>query len=29
MNELPQKYNPSEVEDKWYGYWTEHRLFHS
>ncbi len=29
MNELPQKYDPSEVEDKWYGYWTEHRLFHS
>ena len=21
MNELPQKYNPAEVEDKWYAYW--------
>ena len=29
MNELPQKYNPSEVEDKWYAYWLEHKLFHS
>ena len=28
-NELPQKYNPAEVEDKWYAYWLEHRLFHS
>lgn len=29
MNELATKYNPSEVEDKWYAYWMEHRLFHS
>ena len=29
MNELPQKYDPSAVEDKWYAYWEEHRLFHS
>ena len=29
MNELPQKYDPSCVEDKWYAYWLEHRLFHS
>lgn len=29
MNELATKYNPSEVEDKWYSYWMEHRLFHS
>lgn len=29
MNELPQKYNPAEVEDKWYAYWLEHKLFHS
>ena len=29
MNELASKYNPSEVEDKWYAYWMEHRLFHS
>ena len=29
MNELATKYNPAEVEDKWYAYWMEHRLFHS
>ncbi len=29
MNELATKYNPHEVEDKWYAYWMEHRLFHS
>lgn len=29
MKELPSKYNPSEVEDKWYGYWMEHKLFAS
>lgn len=29
MNDLPQKYSPSEVEDKWYSYWIEHNLFHS
>ena len=29
MNDLPQKYNPAEVEDKWYAYWIEHKLFHS
>ncbi len=29
MNELPQKYNPAEVEDKWYAYWLENGLFHS
>ena len=29
MSELASKYNPSEVEDKWYTYWMEHRLFHS
>ncbi len=29
MNELATKYNPSEVEDKWYAYWMEHGLFHS
>ena len=29
MTEIPQKYNPSEVEDKWYAYWLEHKLFHS
>lgn len=29
MEELATKYNPSEVEDKWYGYWMEHNLFRS
>lgn len=29
MNELATKYNPHDVEDKWYAYWMEHRLFHS
>ncbi len=29
MNELATKYNPHEVEDKWYAWWMEHRLFHS
>ncbi len=29
MSELATKYNPSEVEDKWYAYWMEHGLFHS
>ncbi len=27
--ELATKYNPSEVETKWYEYWTKHRLFAS
>ncbi|MBO4446675.1 MAG: valine--tRNA ligase, partial [Bacteroidales bacterium] len=26
---LPPKYNPSEVEDKWYAYWLRNRCFHS
>ncbi|MCM1111434.1 MAG: valine--tRNA ligase [Clostridium sp.] len=29
MNELATKYNPAEVEDKWYGYWMDHKLFRS
>ena len=29
MEELATKYNPSEVEDKWYDYWTKHELFRS
>ena len=28
-NELATKYNPAEVEDKWYDYWLKHNLFHS
>lgn len=27
--ELPAKYNPSEVEDKWYAYWLNNGCFHS
>jgi len=27
--QLAAKYNPVEVEDKWYAYWLKHRLFHS
>ena len=29
MKELATVYNPSEVEDKWYAYWMEHKLFSS
>ena len=27
--EIPSKYNPAEVEDKWYQYWMENKFFHS
>ncbi|MBQ9475072.1 MAG: valine--tRNA ligase [Bacteroidales bacterium] len=27
--ELSAKYNPSEVEDKWYSYWIKNKFFHS
>ena len=27
--EIATKYNPAEVEDKWYQYWMENNLFHS
>ncbi|MBO4475934.1 MAG: valine--tRNA ligase [Bacteroidales bacterium] len=27
--ELSTKYNPSEVEDKWYAWWLKNRCFHS
>ena len=27
--ELEAKYNPTNVEDKWYAWWMEHKLFHS
>ncbi len=26
---IPSKYNPAEVEDKWYQYWMENKFFHS
>ncbi len=27
--ELPAKYDPAKVEDKWYAYWLEKKFFHS
>ena len=27
--ELEAKYNPTNVEDKWYAYWMDHKFFHS
>ncbi|WP_346862115.1 valine--tRNA ligase [uncultured Draconibacterium sp.] len=27
--EIPSKYNPVEVEDKWYKYWMDNKYFHS
>jgi len=27
--EIPSKYDPTTVEDKWYKYWLENKLFHS
>ena len=27
--ELAAKYDPSQVEDKWYAYWVENKFFHS
>ena len=29
MTEIPKAYNPSEVEDKWYKFWEENKLFAS
>ncbi len=29
MSELATKYDPSQVEGKWYKYWEENKLFHS
>ena len=29
MKELATVYNPAEVEDKWYAYWVDHKMFHS
>jgi valyl-tRNA synthetase len=27
--EIPAKYNPAQVEDKWYKYWMDNKFFHS
>ncbi len=29
MAELSSKYEPKQIEDKWYAYWLEHNFFHS
>ena len=29
MKSLGKVYNPRDVENKWYAYWTEHHLFHA
>lgn len=29
MSDLTARYNPTDVEDKWYQYWEEHGFFHS
>jgi len=29
LEEIPKAYNPKDVEDKWYKYWYEHKLYHS
>ncbi len=29
MNNISAKYDPSQVEDKWYAYWIKNRFFHS
>jgi len=29
MLDIPSKYDPSRVEDKWYQYWMKHKLFRS
>ena len=29
INEIPKAYTPDTVEDKWYKYWLDYKLFHS
>ena len=29
MEEIAPKYDPRAVEDRWYAYWMDHKLFHS
>ncbi|NCO53964.1 MAG: valine--tRNA ligase [Bacteroidetes bacterium] len=29
MKEIPSKYNPALIEDKWYSYWLQNGFFHS
>ncbi len=28
-NNIPKNFEPNRIEDKWYGYWENHKLFHS
>jgi len=29
LSDIPKAYNPNEVEDKWFKYWEDHKLYHS
>jgi valyl-tRNA synthetase len=29
LADIPKAYSPKEVEDKWYRYWEDHKLYHS
>jgi len=29
LNDIPKAYNPKEIEDKWYKYWEDNKVFHS
>ncbi len=29
LSDIPKAYNPAEVEDKWYKYWEDNKIFHS
>ena len=29
QREIPKAYDPSKVEDKWYKYWQDNKIFHS
>lgn len=29
LSDIPKAYNPGEVEDKWFKYWEDHKLYHS
>ena len=29
LSDIPKAYNPADVEDKWYKYWEDHKLYHS
>ncbi|MDZ7765803.1 MAG: class I tRNA ligase family protein [Melioribacteraceae bacterium] len=29
LSDIPKAYNPNDVEDKWYKYWEDHKLYHS